>query len=247
MRRLLRPLPRTRLPSSPRRRLLSSTSGGQLRSAWGASSSSPWHKACDARGLATTLCVTLSGAGLLGSVLDGDRHRALSQQAAATTPRPRTKDVSSSSTRPSVSAPAPASAATPSTSNSTSTSASASASSPAAPSAPARRKGNVFAEYRINEELGVGAFAKVHRGWHRQSGKQFAIKMIDKPTGPFAGRDDTWKEVEMMRLAGAHPNIVVRVPPLRGRRGERVRWWCARWLWVVVVAMVEGGGWRVGR
>ena len=101
----------------------------------------------------------------------------------------------------------------------------------------------MFAEYRINEELGVGAFAKVHRGWHRQSGKQFAIKMIDKPTGPFAGKDDTWKEVEMMRLAGAHPNIVVRVPPLRGRSGERGRWWYARWLWVVVVAMVEDGGW----
>lgn len=60
---------------------------------------------------------------------------------------------------------------------------------------------NINDDYDIKEEIGVGAFSVCKRCVHRSSGKEYAVKIIDK------SKRDPSEEVEILLRYGQHPNI----------------------------------------
>ena len=61
--------------------------------------------------------------------------------------------------------------------------------------------------YDIREELGVGRFSSVRIGVSKQSGKQYAIKIIDKSDIDEREREALRTEVAVLKLLN-HPNII---------------------------------------
>ncbi|KAH9400285.1 Ribosomal protein S6 kinase alpha-2 [Tyrophagus putrescentiae] len=59
-----------------------------------------------------------------------------------------------------------------------------------------------LADFDFFEELGRGTFSRCVRGVHRQTGKQYAVKMIEK------SKRDCSEEVAILIRYSAHPNIV---------------------------------------
>lgn len=56
-------------------------------------------------------------------------------------------------------------------------------------------------DYDIKEEIGVGAFSVCKRCIHKSTGKEYAVKIIDK------NKRDPSEEVEILLRYGQHPNI----------------------------------------
>ncbi|XP_076307788.1 ribosomal protein S6 kinase alpha-2-like isoform X1 [Tachypleus tridentatus] len=63
-------------------------------------------------------------------------------------------------------------------------------------------KGSITKEYELKEEVGVGSYAVTRRCVHRESGKSFAVKVINK------SKRDCQEEVEILLRYSQHPNIV---------------------------------------
>ena len=61
--------------------------------------------------------------------------------------------------------------------------------------------------YDIREELGVGRFSSVRMGVSKQSGKQYAIKIIDKANIDEKEREALRTEVAVLKLLN-HPHII---------------------------------------
>jgi serine/threonine protein kinase len=65
----------------------------------------------------------------------------------------------------------------------------------------------VIDHYKFEDELGKGAFAVVKRAVHRQNGKKYAIKCIDRRSLGDDEENNLQLEVEI--LSGIdHPNVV---------------------------------------
>ncbi|KAI1294727.1 Ribosomal protein S6 kinase alpha-3 [Halotydeus destructor] len=63
-------------------------------------------------------------------------------------------------------------------------------------------KGSSLAEFEFCEDLGTGSFSVCKRCVHKNSGREFAVKIIDKK------KRDCAEEVEVMARFSQHPNIV---------------------------------------
>ncbi|XP_022237329.1 ribosomal protein S6 kinase alpha-2-like isoform X3 [Limulus polyphemus] len=63
-------------------------------------------------------------------------------------------------------------------------------------------KGSITNEYELKEEIGRGSYAVTRRCVHRESGKNFAVKVIVK------SKRDCQEEVEILLRYSQHPNIV---------------------------------------
>lgn len=59
----------------------------------------------------------------------------------------------------------------------------------------------------VNDQLGSGAYATVRTARALDSGKEYAVKLIDKHE-PGHTRSRLLREVEVFRLCRGHPNIV---------------------------------------
>ncbi|XP_022655507.1 ribosomal protein S6 kinase 2 beta-like isoform X5 [Varroa destructor] len=63
-------------------------------------------------------------------------------------------------------------------------------------------KESIHKDYEIKEEIGRGAFSVCKRCVHRQSGKEYAVKIVDKY------KKDCQEEIEILLRYGQHPNIL---------------------------------------
>ena len=62
--------------------------------------------------------------------------------------------------------------------------------------------------YQRGRRLGLGAFAVVFIGTHRPSGKEYAVKQIDRSTMFWGDRDALQDEIVNLKMARSGPNIV---------------------------------------
>jgi hypothetical protein len=65
-----------------------------------------------------------------------------------------------------------------------------------------------FSSYTKGTELGVGAFAIVFIGIHKKTGKEYAIKQIDREKMQWGERDALQDEIDNLVLLKGGPNIV---------------------------------------
>ncbi|OQR66961.1 ribosomal protein S6 kinase 2 alpha-like [Tropilaelaps mercedesae] len=63
-------------------------------------------------------------------------------------------------------------------------------------------KDSIHKDYEIKEEIGRGAFSVCKRCVHRSSGKEYAVKIVDK------FKKDCQEEIEILLRYGQHPNIL---------------------------------------
>ena len=71
-------------------------------------------------------------------------------------------------------------------------------------------EGGLYAKYDVGNDLGKGSFATVRRAVHRESGKWFAVKMIEPSKATKHGRNTKTstfaREISIMEKL-EHPNI----------------------------------------
>jgi serine/threonine protein kinase len=71
-------------------------------------------------------------------------------------------------------------------------------------------EGGLYAKYDVGNDLGKGSFATVRRAIHRESGKWFAVKMIEPSKATKHGRNTKTstfaREISIMEKL-EHPNI----------------------------------------
>ncbi|KAH7947042.1 hypothetical protein HPB52_007473 [Rhipicephalus sanguineus] len=63
-------------------------------------------------------------------------------------------------------------------------------------------KEGIAKEYELKEDLGLGSYSTCKRAVHRATGKEYAVKIIDK------FKRDCLEEVEILLRYGQHPNIL---------------------------------------
>jgi len=78
------------------------------------------------------------------------------------------------------------------------------AAKPTSPTSPSKREKKLLEEYVVGATLGEGAFGVVRICRHRQTGKEFAVKMVDKVETPVPA---IMREADMLKEM-QHPNIV---------------------------------------
>lgn len=66
-------------------------------------------------------------------------------------------------------------------------------------------------DYRIGKSLGRGHFAEVRECEHKASGRKYAVKIIEKESLNVSNMDDILAEIEVLKRAGNHSNIVALV------------------------------------
>ena len=81
---------------------------------------------------------------------------------------------------------------------------------------------NIGDYYDIREELGVGRFSSVRMGVSKQSGKQYAIKIIDKSDIDEKEKEALRTEVAVLKLLN-HPHII-KVPTNAHTQDERTNY-----------------------
>lgn len=64
------------------------------------------------------------------------------------------------------------------------------------------RKTSIFDEYDLKEDIGLGSYSVCKRCIHKQTGNEYAVKIIEK------GHKDLSEEIEILLRYGQHPNIV---------------------------------------
>lgn len=62
--------------------------------------------------------------------------------------------------------------------------------------------------YDIDEELGRGSFSVVYRAKHKTTGKDYAVKIVDKKKLGSKKLEMVEVEITLLRTVGKHPNIV---------------------------------------
>ncbi len=63
--------------------------------------------------------------------------------------------------------------------------------------------------YNLHDEcLGRGAYAEVRTCSNQVTGKEYAVKIIEKRRECAGGRQRVIKEIESFHMCAAHPNIV---------------------------------------
>ena len=71
-------------------------------------------------------------------------------------------------------------------------------------------EGGLYAKYDVGNDLGKGSFATVRRAIHRESGKWYAVKMIEASKATKHGRNTKTstfaREISIMEKL-EHPNI----------------------------------------
>jgi serine/threonine protein kinase len=71
-------------------------------------------------------------------------------------------------------------------------------------------------EYEIGETLGTGHFSKVKLGTHKKTGEKVAVKIILKPKGKKADKQNAMLKAEVDILTKAdHPNVYACAPARR--------------------------------
>jgi len=66
---------------------------------------------------------------------------------------------------------------------------------------------NIYDEYDIKDKVGEGRFAEVYKCTHKKSGRDYAVKVIDKTKIDDADKEGLRAEIAILRLA-SHPFIV---------------------------------------
>jgi len=69
------------------------------------------------------------------------------------------------------------------------------------------KNGSVFDYYRVEEELGQGAFARVYRGIQKNSGKEVALKIVSLKGISQKAVLEHEARVEQLRLQGRHQRV----------------------------------------
>ncbi len=73
---------------------------------------------------------------------------------------------------------------------------------------PDREKAREFySKYELRDVLGKGISSIVRRCIEKSTGKEYAVKIVEYNNRE--ERDQTLKEIEIMRLIGTHPNIIL--------------------------------------
>ena len=62
--------------------------------------------------------------------------------------------------------------------------------------------------YELNEQLGKGAYAVVHKCTNKATKEFWAVKIVDKSKAGPKDIDDVLHEVTMMKTVGYHPNVI---------------------------------------
>lgn len=66
---------------------------------------------------------------------------------------------------------------------------------------------DIFNEYEIGEFLGSGKYGEVRKCVHKETGREVAIKILNKQKMKMKNYDMVWNEIEVLKLC-QHPNIL---------------------------------------